>query len=72
MKVAVFGGSGFLGSHIADTLTEKDHKVKILSKILLSKHYLFGLMNCCIIILWIFLLFQNIFFTPRYNNRHFH
>jgi len=29
MKVAVFGGSGFLGSHIADALTEKGHKVKI-------------------------------------------
>lgn len=29
MKVVVFGGSGFLGSHIADTLTEHGYKVKI-------------------------------------------
>ena len=29
MKVIVFGGSGFLGSHIADALTKKKHKVKI-------------------------------------------
>ncbi len=28
-KVIVFGGSGFLGSHIADALTERGHKVKI-------------------------------------------
>lgn len=29
MKVIVFGGSGFLGSHTADALTAKGHKVKI-------------------------------------------
>jgi UDP-glucose 4-epimerase len=29
MKVVVFGGSGFLGSHTADVLTEGGHKVKI-------------------------------------------
>jgi len=29
MKVAVFGGSGFLGSHIADALTKEGHKVRI-------------------------------------------
>ncbi|MFH0753283.1 MAG: NAD(P)-dependent oxidoreductase [Candidatus Omnitrophota bacterium] len=28
-KVVVFGGSGFLGSHVADTLTEAGYKVKI-------------------------------------------
>jgi len=29
MKVVVFGGSGFLGSHTADSLTEKGHEVTI-------------------------------------------
>lgn len=29
MKVVVFGGSGFLGSHVADVLTEKGHDVLI-------------------------------------------
>lgn len=29
MKVVVFGGSGFLGSHVADVLTETGHKVTI-------------------------------------------
>jgi UDP-glucose 4-epimerase len=29
MKVIVFGGSGFVGSHVADELTERGHKVKI-------------------------------------------
>lgn len=29
MKVTVFGGSGFVGSHVADELTERGHEVKI-------------------------------------------
>lgn len=29
MKVAVFGGSGFIGSHVADALTEIGHEVRI-------------------------------------------
>jgi len=29
MKVAVFGGSGFVGSHVADALTERGHDVTI-------------------------------------------
>jgi len=29
MNVLIFGGSGFLGSHTADALTEEGHKVKI-------------------------------------------
>jgi len=29
MKVIVFGGSGFLGSHVADTLTERGYEVTI-------------------------------------------
>jgi len=29
MKMVVFGGSGFIGSHTADILTERGHKVKI-------------------------------------------
>lgn len=29
MKVAVFGGAGFLGSHVADVLTDAGHKVLI-------------------------------------------
>lgn len=29
MKVIVFGGSGFLGSHVADALTQKGHEVVI-------------------------------------------
>ena len=28
-KVVVFGGSGFLGSHVADVLTEANYEVKI-------------------------------------------
>lgn len=32
MKVTVFGGSGFLGSHVADILTERGHKVVIFDK----------------------------------------
>ena len=27
MKVVVFGGSGFLGSHVADILTEKGYDI---------------------------------------------
>jgi len=29
MKAVIFGGSGFLGSHIADTLSERGYKVRI-------------------------------------------
>ena len=29
MKAVVFGGSGFLGSHIADALTNEGHEVTI-------------------------------------------
>jgi|TARA_B100002003_G_C14022339_1_gene492968 UDP-glucose 4-epimerase len=29
MKAAVFGGSGFLGSHVADELTERGYKVRV-------------------------------------------
>ena len=29
MKVVVFGGSGFVGSHVADELTERGHEVRI-------------------------------------------
>lgn len=29
MNIIVFGGSGFLGSHVADKLTERDHNVTI-------------------------------------------
>ncbi len=29
MKAVVFGGSGFLGSHVADSLTDKGHEVSI-------------------------------------------
>ncbi|MCX5749189.1 MAG: NAD(P)-dependent oxidoreductase [Candidatus Saganbacteria bacterium] len=29
MKIIVFGGAGFLGSHVADALTEKGHKVTV-------------------------------------------
>jgi len=29
MKIAVFGGAGFLGSHVADVLTDEGHKVLI-------------------------------------------
>ena len=32
MKVIVFGGSGFLGSHVADELTERGHEVIIFDK----------------------------------------
>ena len=32
MKVTVFGGSGFLGSHVADVLTDRRHKVTIFDK----------------------------------------
>ena len=29
MKITVLGGSGFVGSHVADKLTESGHKVTI-------------------------------------------
>ena len=29
MKVIVFGGSGFLGSHVADALTDAGYKVTV-------------------------------------------
>ena len=32
MKILVTGGSGFLGSHVADALTEKGHNVIIYDK----------------------------------------
>jgi len=32
MKVAVFGGSGFIGSHLADELTERGHSVKVIGR----------------------------------------
>lgn len=32
MKVVVFGGSGFVGSHVADALTEAGHEVTIFDK----------------------------------------
>ena len=32
MKIVVLGGSGFLGSHVADELSKKGHKVKIFDK----------------------------------------
>jgi len=33
MKVVVFGGSGFLGSHVADALTDKGYEVIIFDKV---------------------------------------
>ena len=33
MNITVFGGSGFLGSHVADVLTERGHNVLIFDKI---------------------------------------
>jgi len=33
MKIVIFGGSGFLGSHVADHLSEKNHQVIIFDKI---------------------------------------
>ena len=32
MKIVVLGGSGFIGSHVADELSKKGHKVKIFDK----------------------------------------
>ena len=32
MKVVVLGGSGFIGSHVADELSQKGHQVKIFDK----------------------------------------
>ena len=33
MKIIVIGGSGFLGSHVADELTERGHEVTIFDNI---------------------------------------
>ena len=32
MKILVIGGSGFLGSHVADKLTQAGHNVTIFDK----------------------------------------
>ena len=32
MKITITGGSGFLGSHVADELSKRGHKVKIFDK----------------------------------------
>ena len=32
MKIAILGGSGFIGSHVADALSKKGHKVTIFDK----------------------------------------
>ena len=32
MKITVFGGSGFLGSHVTDVLTQRGHKVRIFDR----------------------------------------
>ena len=32
MKITITGGSGFLGSHVADELSKKGHRVKIFDK----------------------------------------
>ena len=34
MNITIFGGSGFLGSHVADALTQTGHKVLIFDKII--------------------------------------
>ena len=33
MKVVVFGGSGFLGSHVADTLTAAGHQITVFDQL---------------------------------------
>ena len=32
MKITVIGGSGFIGSHVSDILSNEGHKVKIFDK----------------------------------------
>ena len=34
MKITVWGGSGFLGSHVADILTMQGHRVTVADKII--------------------------------------
>ena len=37
MKLLITGGLGFIGSHLVDSLSKKDHKIKILTKTLSKK-----------------------------------
>ena len=40
LKIAVLGGSGFIGSHVADMLSKRGHKVTIFDQ-KKSKYYKF-------------------------------
>ena len=34
MKIVITGGSGFLGSHVADELSKNGHKISIFDKLI--------------------------------------
>jgi len=38
LKLLITGGLGFIGSHLVDSLSKKNHKIKILTKTLSKKN----------------------------------
>ena len=39
MKILIFGGAGFIGSHLVDNLVAKKHTVTIFERVCNKKHW---------------------------------